>query len=120
MSTSSYINATRKLVEKLSNFTNFETQPEIASAIKDCRENGLASENNEVSVFVSKRKLDDNQLYVRCIYMIKTSNTGKVKNIDSTMQLISNFEHEFVCADKIDIVADQGVIFVDIYKLKME
>lgn len=123
MSLPSYIHKTNELLVKLSNIHNNEnvfSQPEIGSGIIQSRLCGLSSENGDTSVFLSYCKLEDNKTYIRHLYQIKIQTSGKVKNIDSVMALITQFESEYIYADKISVAPDSGCIYVDIYKLKKE
>lgn len=122
MSLPTYINKTNELLKKLSSNSNQEllfSEPEISSGVLQSRLYGLSYENGETSVFITYCNID-NKTYIRHLYQIKVQTSGKVKNIDSVMSLITQFESEYVYADKISVVPDSGCIYVDIYKLKKE
>ena len=59
-------------------------------------------------------------MYYRFYYKISLQSTGKIKNLDSMMSVITSFEHEFIYADKINVIQDSGVAFIDIFKKKQE
>ena len=122
MSLPTYINKTNELLEKLasSSDSNVFSEPDIGSGMIQSRLCGLSYENGETSVFVTYCKLEDNKTYIRHLYRINIQTSGKVKNIDSVMTLITQFESEYVYADKISVAPDSGCIYVDIYKLKKE
>lgn len=122
MSSPTYIIKTRELFSKLSDNTRNQdllfSEPDIGSGMIQSRLNGLSYENGEVSAFLSYCKLEDGKVYNRFLFQIKVQSSGKVKNIDSVMALITQFEDEYIYADKISVFPESGSIYVDIYKLK--
>lgn len=90
---------------------------EISECISNAMLIGTMSTHNEVILYMTLMKKDGKDYY-RFLYQIKTSVNGKIKNIDSVMSLIRDFEKEFVCADKVRVHPEGGAIFVDILKRK--
>jgi len=123
MSLPAYINKTNELLAKLASISidnpTVFSESDIGSGMIQSRLSGLSFENGDTSVFLSLCNLDG-KVYIRHLYQIKVQTSGKVKNIDSVMALITQFESEYVYADKISVAPDSGCIYVDIYKLKKE
>lgn len=122
-----YINNTKKLLEKIKTVPLddehlYSKIDEAGSAIINGRISGLCIENNDVSVYLSLCKLDESSedIYYRFYYKISLQSTGKIKNLDSMMSVITSFEHEFIYADKINVIQDAGVAYIDIFKKKQE
>lgn len=123
MSLPTHIIKTRELLSKLSKHNNQDilfSEPDIGSGMIQSRLYGLSYETGDVSVFLSYCKLDDDKVYNRFLFQVKVQSSGKVKNIDSVMTLITQFENEYIYADKISVFPESGCIYVDIYKLKKE
>ena len=125
---SNYINNTKKLLEKIKTISPdneyLYTQLDDSSGgpLINGRMCGLAIETGDVSVYLSLCRLDpaSDDLYYRFYYKISLQSTGKIKNLDSMMSVITSFEHEFIYADKINVIQDSGVAFIDIFKKKQE
>ena len=124
---SNYINNTKKLLEKIKNVSldNEYLYTQIddgGGPIINGRMTGLAIETGDVSVYLSLCRLDSQSpdIYYRFYYKISLQSTGKIKNLDSMMSVITSFEHEFIYADKINVTQDSGVAYIDIFKKKQE
>lgn len=113
-------NHSNKVIEKLK-LVDPENPSLYSNEISECISNamliGTMSTHNEVILYMTLMKKDGVDYY-RFLYQIKTSVNGKIKNIDSVMSLIRDFEKEFVCADKVRVHPEGGAIFVDILKRK--
>lgn len=109
-----------KVIEKLK-LVDPENPSLYSNEISECISNamliGTISTHNEVILYMTLMKKDGVDYY-RFLYQIKTSVNGKIKNIDSVMSLIRDFEKEFVCADRVRVHPEGGAIFVDILKRK--
>lgn len=113
-------NQSRKLLEKLDVVSQADSDVfsnEISDCISTALRIGTVSNSSDVSLYVTYVNFEDTRCY-RFLYQIKTSVNGKIKNIDSVMSLIKDFEREFTYADKVNVVQESGVIFVDIFKKK--
>lgn len=113
-------NHSNKVIEKLK-LVDPQNPSLYSNEISECISNamliGTMSTHNEVILYMTLMKKDGVDYY-RFLYQIKTSVNGKIKNIDSVMSLIRDFEKEFVCADKVRVHPEGGAIFVDILKRK--
>lgn len=111
---------TRKVLEKL-DLVDIDNTNLYSNDISECISNsmimGTLYNSPDVSLFMSLTKIEDIDYY-RFLYQIKTSVNGKIKNIDSVIGLIKEFEHEFIYADKVNVIPEAGSIFVDILKKK--
>lgn len=120
MSLPTYIAKTNEFIKKLENIKDAPySDVDISSGVTLSRQLGLSYENGDVSVFVSYCNLEGKN-YLRHLYQVKMQSSGKVKNIDSVMSVITQFEDEYIYADKITVTPDSGCIYVDIYKTKKE
>jgi len=109
---------TRKVLDKLQSIDPESLYTtDICDCIDKATNNGTMYNSPDVVLYMSLVKFGDVDHY-RFLYQIKTSVNGKLKNIDSVMLLIKEFEHEFVYADKVNVVQESGSIFVDILKKK--
>lgn len=110
----------RNLVSKLNQIPQ-DNENLYSTDISECISNsmilGTLCNSSEISLYMTLVKFGDDDCY-RFLYQIKTSVNGKIKNIDSVMTLIREFEHEFVYADKVNVIPETGSIFVDILKKK--
>ena len=113
-------NHSNKVIEKIK-LVDPNNPSLYSNEISECISNailiGTMSTHNEVILYMTLMKKDGKDYY-RFLYQIKTSVNGKIKNIDSVMSLIRDFEKEFVCADKVRVHPEGGAIFVDILKRK--
>lgn len=111
---------TRRVLEKL-NQISMENEAIYSVDISDCISNsmiiGTLYNSPDISLYMTFTKFGEDLCY-RFLYHIKTSVSGKMKNIDSVMTLIKEFEHEFVYADKVNVIPESGSIFVDILRKK--
>ena len=112
---------TKKLVEKFSalnidttNVIKYEDET-ISDCITKATQNDLIHNSSDASLYITY-VLYQGRPYYRLLYQIKTSVNGKIKNIDSVISLIKEFEHEFTFADKVFVTPEAGVIYVDILK----
>lgn len=92
-------------------------EDEISSCIDKSQIIGCVVKSSDVDIYGTLYK-KDNKEYFRFVYKIKISNGGKIKNIDFVMNLIKDFEHAFIFADKINVIQESGVTYLDIFKLK--
>ena len=53
---------------------------------------------------------------IRIIFVIKESESGKVKDIDKVFELIRDLEQALVCVDKCEQTKSDGFIYLDIIK----
>ena len=112
---------TQKIIDKLVSIPvdnpNLYCEDEVSSCITMSQFMGCVVKGTDVDVYGTLYKKDDKE-YFRFVYQIKTSNGGKIKNIDFVMGLIRDFEHAFVFADKINVIQESGVTYLDVFKLK--
>lgn len=110
----------RKVLDKLDQIPQ-DNENLYSIDMSECISNsmilGTLYNSPDVSLYMTLVKFGEDDFY-RFLYQIKTSVNGKIKNIDSVMSLIKEFEHEFVYADKVNVIPEAGSIFVDILKKK--
>ena len=53
---------------------------------------------------------------IRIVFVVKESESGKVKDIDKVFDLIRDLEQALVCVDKCEQTKSDGFIYVDVIK----
>jgi len=116
------MNQSRKLLDKLLKIKSdtpenpyLFSDVDIGTVLINARLMGCANDTNDTSVAVTMYN-EDNKDYIRFLYQIKVQVNGRVKNADCIMALINDFEHEFIYADKINVIQDAGIVYIDILK----
>lgn len=57
-----------------------------------------------------------NQDCIRMVFVIKESESGKVKDIDKVFELVTDLEEALICLDKCEQHKSDGFIYLDIMK----
>lgn len=111
-----FITQVKKLKEKLSNEESNVCNGNIQDAIVNSRLNGLYYECEDYALHLNRFD-KENKDFIRFTLQIKTQNNAKVKNIESIMKFIRLFELQFIYIDKIKVYQQDGVIYLDIFRL---
>lgn len=90
---------------------------DLKQAIANARINGLFTEIKDSSVYVNRYKDSKSRECLRVVYQLRTQNNAKVKNIETLIKIIRQFECYFISIDKINVLLEDNMIYLDVFRL---
>jgi len=94
-------------------FLDFDSM--TRDVVDSCEEQGKLFTYKGLFV-ASVRTTSDNADYIRIVFVVKESESGKVKDIDKIFDLIRDVESALVCVNKCEQSKSDGFIYIDVLK----